>query len=177
MNEKDNILKFKGQTISYTIVDGVFYIAIRPICLSLGLNVDRQIKKIKNDPVLSDAYTIASTRDSENRIQKMAVLPEQFIYGWLFGVNSKSSAILEYKKQCYRVLYNYFHGTIAKRNKMLMHKTETLTKMHEIEERLKTNSEDYRELNRLKGEHLRISNILKKIDEEQGLQQLSLFNN
>lgn len=171
------MLTFKGQTIGYTIVEGTVYIAIRPICKALGLNVDRQIKIIKKDPVLSDAYTVASTRDSENRIQKMAVLPEQFIYGWLFGVKSQSDALQEYKRQCYRVLYNYFHGTIAKRNKMLLQKTETLTRIRVLETKLKSNSEDYRELNRLKGEHLQISNVLKKIDEEQAMQQLALFNN
>ncbi|MFW6096380.1 MAG: phage antirepressor N-terminal domain-containing protein [Bacteroidota bacterium] len=177
MDKQNNMLRFNGQIIGYTIIDGVVYIAIRSICKALGLNVDRQIKKIKNDPILSDAYTVASTRDSENRIQKMAVLPEDYLYGWLFNVNSTSGAILEYKKECYRVLHKYFKGTINQRNKMLMKKTETLSRMNEIEERLKNNSADYQELSRLKGEHLKISKILKRIDEQQGLQQLSLFNN
>ena len=93
MKSKGELLEFKGQTISYTLVGGVVYIAIRPICNALGLNVDRQIKIIKRDPILGDAYTVASTRDAENRIQKMAVLPEQYLYGWLFGVKSQSGVL------------------------------------------------------------------------------------
>jgi len=73
------------------------------------------------------------------------------------------------------VLYNYFNGSIIRRNELLKKKAKVLTEMRSLEEELKDNQK-YQELNRLKGEMLSISNLLKKIDEQQANRQMTIFN-
>ena len=62
--------------------------------------------------------------DSSNRLQKMICLPEKYIYGWLLSINSSSQELRNYKKECYDILYNYFHGTITGRKELLKKKVE-----------------------------------------------------
>ena len=172
---KEELLKFNNRIIPYTVVDGVTYIAIRPICDALGVDYHRQYKNLKKDKILDAQLAIQPMRGSETPMRNYAALPEKYIYGWLFSINSNVAALQEYKKKCYDVLYNYFNGSIIRRNELLKKKAKVLTEMRSLEEELKDNQK-YQELNRLKGEMLSISNLLKKIDEQQANRQMTIFN-
>lgn len=173
---KEELLKFNGREIPYTIVEGVTYIALKPICDALGLDYTRQHKNVKKDEILSVQLAVQPMRGAETPMRNYAALPEKYIYGWLFSIRSNVAALQDYKKKCYDVLYNYFNGTIIKRNELLNKKAHILSEMKQIETELLDN-EKYQELNRLKGEHLRISKKLNQVDEEQTNKQMSIFSN
>jgi len=99
---KEELLKFNNRIIPYTVVDGVTYIAIRPICDALGVDYHRQYKNLKKDKILSGVLSVQPTRDSETRMRNYVVLPEKYIYGWLFSINSNVAALQEYKKKMLR---------------------------------------------------------------------------
>ncbi|MFW6096381.1 MAG: phage antirepressor N-terminal domain-containing protein [Bacteroidota bacterium] len=140
------------------------------------MNFNRQYQNIKKDEILSGAFAVQQMRGAETPMKNFACLPEKYIYGWLFSIRSNVAALQEYKKKCYDVLYNYFNGSIIRRNELLKKKAKVLTEMRSLEEELKDNQK-YQELNRLKGQMLNISNLLKKIDDQQANRQLTLFNN
>lgn len=169
-------LKFNGRSIPYVNIEGTYYIAIRPICDALGINYNRQYQNLKKNEELNGVFAIQQMRDAENRIRNYVALPEFYLYGWLFNVSSGSPVLREYKKKCYYALWNYFHGGVAERKQVLKEQAQVKAEMSELHRQLKSENERYQRLNELKGENLRLTNILKKIDEEEKLKQLVLFN-
>lgn len=108
-------LEFNGKNILFKRIDGVYWIGIKSVCEALNINYNRQFQNIKEDNILGPAFAIQQTQVPGDQARKIACLPEKYIYGWIFSINSSSSELLEYKKDCYEVLYNHFHGTITKR--------------------------------------------------------------
>ncbi len=175
MEANKSLLKFNGRRIPYVNVDGVNYIAIRPICDALGINYNRQYQNLKNNEDLDGVFAIQQMRDPENRIRNYVALPEFYFYGWLFNVSSGSSVLRKYKQECLHALWNHFHGRVSERRKILQEKARVKVEISTVRERLQSN-DDYKELNKLQGRHLNLANMLKEIDEEESMKQLVLFN-
>jgi hypothetical protein len=175
MKTNKSLLKFDGRYLPYAVIDETVYIAIRPICDAIGVEYSRQYKKVKKDRILSRALYICTMRDPEKKLRKYIALPERYIYGWLFTINTNSDALYEYKVKCHDVLHYYFRGKLAERRQILQEKTKVKIQMSHIRDKLKAN-EDYQQLNKLQGRHLNLANMLKEIDEEESLKQLELFN-
>lgn len=106
-------LEFNRKKIYFKSFDGQWWIAIKPICEALGVDYIRQFKNVKEDEILSRVLSNQTIHDASNRLQKMTCLPEFFIYGWIFQIQSNSKTLIEYKWKCYEVLHNYFHGSIT----------------------------------------------------------------
>jgi hypothetical protein len=53
----------------------------------------------------------------------MTCLPEKYVYGWLFKLQSSAPGFEKFQMKCYELLYEYFHGTIARRISTLESKT------------------------------------------------------
>ncbi|MGM0530441.1 MAG: phage antirepressor N-terminal domain-containing protein [Bacteroidota bacterium] len=170
------LLEFNGKDIPYVVVEDTTFIAIRPICDALGVDYHRQYKNIKKDKILNGVLSKQPTRDSESRMRNYIMLPEKYVYGWLFKINSNIPALHEYKKKCYDILYNHFHGELTKRNDLLRKKAIAESEIQKIEKELKDSSEKYQRLNQLKGEVLRVGKEMKKNDNSVIKKQLSLFN-
>ena len=111
---------------------------------------------------------------ADNRIRKMVSLPEKYIYGWLFSINSSSEDLKNYKKECYDVLYNYFHGTITGRKELLKLQIETDIEINIAESEL-LQSEAFQKLQELKKKSSTIKKELSKNDKEVK-DELTLFN-
>lgn len=99
-----------------TINDGSqVYVAMRPICESIGLDWKAQYNRINRDPVLSEGVVIMTT-PSAGGPQKTAVLPIDMLNGWLFGIDASrvkpelKEMVLRYQRECYRVLADYWQG-------------------------------------------------------------------
>jgi len=153
-------LEFNGKAILFLSIDGEYWVALKPICDALNIEWTRQFKNLKEHNILGDALANQPMRDTKNRVQMMSALPEKYIYGWLFSINSDNDALQEYQKKCYDILYGYFHGSIAARHLQLTIKAETQNEILNIEERLK-NNDDYLKLMELKAKEMRIGKTYK----------------
>lgn len=125
MNQSSKkFLDFNGTNIPVMSADGTIYVAIKPICTALGVNYKHQHESISKDEILSLVSCNYGIPDSRNHVQEMTCLPEMYIYGWLFSINSKSEELIKYKRECYEVLFNYFHGATTERIELLRSKSE-----------------------------------------------------
>ncbi|MFW6020355.1 MAG: phage antirepressor N-terminal domain-containing protein [Bacteroidales bacterium] len=173
---KKPILQFNGTDIPYVVAGDIVFISIRPICKALGVDYHRQYKNLKNDQILNGVLSVQTMRDSESRMRKYVALPEKYIYGWLFSINSNVPALQEYKKKCYDVLHQHFRGELTHRNELLRKKAQTKSEMDAIKNELKMDSDKFQRLNKLQGEILRLGKEMKKSDEQIINKQYSLFN-
>lgn len=95
--------------------DGV-YVAIKPIADRLGLVWRKQRERIQRDPVLSEGGTMV-VLPSPGGAQEMLCLRLDLVNGWLFTIDESRvkdenvrQRVLAYKRECYRVLFEHFHG-------------------------------------------------------------------
>lgn len=125
-------LEFNGKSIHFLAVDGVYWIALKPICEALGIHWSKQHTKLQNGEDIygelsTDRYMVAS----DGKLRNMTSLPEKFIYGWIFSIPFSGSMSDEakqnlkaYKLECCDILYNHFHGAIVGRKELLSEKAK-----------------------------------------------------
>lgn len=177
MNKHQQFLQFNGRNIVFINVDGSYWIALKPICEALNIEYSRSFKNAKNDPILGPALAIQPIQVSKNgksQVRNMTCIPEEFVYGWIFSLRSESNELTEYKRTCYRLLYNHFHGTITNRKELLVKRTEIDSKIADIKASMKESNEDYQRLVNLQHERKNLSHSLNTIDKEI-ITQKSLF--
>jgi prophage antirepressor-like protein len=167
-------LEVNGRDLSMTYVDNQWWVAIKPICEALGVNYDRQFQNIKLDEILKDVYAKQHMRDTLNRRQEMLCLPEEFIYGWIFSLNSESELLKKYKLVCYRALYNHFHGVLAQRGKILKEKTLKEIEATQLQKEIDV-LDSAKKLKRLKAEITQDKNSLEELDSKYISNQLELW--
>lgn len=179
MNNHQKFLEFNGKTITFLSVDGTYWIALKPICEALKVDVRRSRELAKNDPILGSVVSDQALQVAKNgrkQLRKVTCLPEQYIYGWLFTLQSKSPELARYKKTCYELLYNHFHGTITNRKELLIERSAVDTELHEIKKQLReSDDEKLKRLRDLKSKRKLISTQLNTIDKEL-VEQPSLFD-
>ncbi len=168
----EKFLKFNGRNILFIAKEGQFWVAIKPICDALGVDYIRQFKNLKEDKILSQLLSEQTMVAADNRLRKMLCLPEKYVYGWLFTIQSSSPELMEYKLMCYNILYDHFQGSITKRQEILLHHTSVNTKISQIKGKLFDNP-DFRELQQLIREERQYKKQLKELDVE--LLQLEIF--
>ena len=122
--ETKKFLEFNGKTIFFVAADGQYWIAIKPICEALGVHYEHQRELLKKDEILSELPRHHGVVAADGKLRKMVCLPEFYIYGWIFNIQSSSPELLKYKWECYGVLYNYFHGVITGRKDLLIQKAK-----------------------------------------------------
>lgn len=163
--EAMNFLDFNGKRIMYLSADGETWVAIKPICEAIGVHYKHQHAMVKSDKILGPASCIHGMQVPGDQLRNMLCLPEMYVYGWLFGIRSESPALLEYKKECYEVLYNHFHGLLSKRRRELVDKSMDLERMQQLEESLKKHDE-FQEYMDVKGRILRRGKALARLDKD-----------
>jgi neutral trehalase len=157
MERHEDFLEFNGKKILFISADGTYWIPFRTICEALNIEVNRCYKNLKTDPILAPVLAVQPVQVSKNgkkQLRNMTCIPEKYIYGWIFSLRSESQQLIEYKRTCYELLFNHFHGAIANRKqdliaqkqlkdelrdkrKLLMEESQTIKEMAELEERLK----------------------------------------
>ncbi len=98
-------------------------LAVRPICDNIGINWTSQYKHLKNDPILSTKLmsVVFNTTDIDPDSKRpltstMIALPLQFLYGWLFRIDSRRvkesvrADLIRYQKRCYAILAEVFNS-------------------------------------------------------------------
>lgn len=175
MKKIQKFLEFNGKSIIFLHKNGQYLIALRPVCEALNIQYHRQYKNIIADPILGAALSVQTTQVPGDQKRKMVFLPEFYFYGWLFSVRSESKELLRYKWQCYKILYEFFHGMATERNKVLKIKIQDEIEMQTLKMRLAAN-EDYQRLNELKGKRLRTDKQLKNMDDHVIAENRDLWN-
>jgi hypothetical protein len=121
VKEQHEIAFYGDRVIAIKVEDGGIYIPIRPICDLMGLSWTGQYDRLQRDEVLSEEIAVirvTRTTDGATATQtnSMTCLPLDMLNGWLFGINTrrvKASVrpkLLQYQKECYRVLADAFMG-------------------------------------------------------------------
>jgi len=173
-NSIKNFLEFNGRNIYTLSSDGVSYVALKPICESLGVNWQAAHKRLLDDKILVQLSSEQTIVAADNKLRKMTCLPERYVYGWLFSLNSQSEELEAYKLKCYDLLYNHFHGAMTARLSELRVKTEAEIRVEQLETAL-LESPQYLELEAAKAKIKSQSKILKKLDSDLQKGQASLF--
>src|SRR5690606_4250867 len=166
MKTHDKFLQFNGQNIFFINSNGEYWIALKPILDALNLAANRYLKKTKRDYFFGtclDTVSIQVENNGINQGRKMVCLPEKYIYGWICTLNADSKELNDYKKTCYELLYNHFHGTITNRKELLIERDTIDVKIHDLKESLKEQDENYKELQRLQTVRKTISTQLNNI--------------
>ena len=176
---KDSVkhfLEFNGKTLLFLAKDGQYYVAIKPICEALDVNYERQFRTIRNDEILGPALSLETIQIPNDQAREMLVLPEYFIYGWIFSIKTvkPNPKLIEYKKECYLALYKHFHGMITRRSELLKLKTqdEKLAAAIEAEYKEDIGFQKYIEIQKRKA---RLNNALRKLDSEFIEEQMDLW--
>lgn len=115
MNKALTPVSFHGDVLWAQEVDGEVFVAMRQVCEALSLDWSSQHKRIERDPVLVEGM-VMMTIPSRGGEQDTLCLPLPLLNGWLFGIDANRikdpdtrARVLDYKRECYRVLYEHFH--------------------------------------------------------------------
>jgi len=163
----EKFLEFNGKRISILLADGSWWVAIKPICEALNVEYNRQYKNLQEDEILGQLLAKQPTVASDNRLREMVCLPEKFIYGWLFSIRSDSEDLKRYKRKCYEVLYDHFHGALTGRMTALSEQSQTDLEIIALEEQLNQKllgSPEYTRLLELKDKKKALAKTLKELD-------------
>lgn len=129
--------------------NGVQLIAVKPVCQALGVSHDAQTRRMKTDPILSPTATHRVVVGGDNKQREMVCIPLKYVFGWLFSIDTNKvkpearEALIQYRQECYDVLYDHFHlkhqllkdhkiAILEKRNRLLTKKEERKTINWEI---------------------------------------------
>jgi hypothetical protein len=167
MEQHQKFLEFNGKTIVFLSKEGIYWIPLKPICEALNIEYTRSFKNVKNDPILGSELAIQPMQVSKNgktQVRNVTCIPEQFIYGWIFSLRSESKELTEYKKTCYELLFNHFHGAITGRKELLIERLDIDTQIHQLKEELKEQDSQYLKLHELQQKRKRLSGELNSID-------------
>ena len=168
-------LEFNGQAIYFLAKDGVYWIALRPICEAIGIDFDSQLKIITTDPILAPAMSMQPVPFG-TRIKKTECLPEFFVYGWIFSIQAKrDKGLHDYQWKCYELLYNHFHGTVGNRKDLLREDARLQVEKEKLLRDLETNPE-WLQLVDLDKRSKKIRSELKTLDKGFYNEQLDLFS-
>jgi hypothetical protein len=173
-NSIKKFLEFNEKKIYFLTVDGTWWIAIKPICEALGVDYEAQRKNLQNDKILSQLPSDQTVVAADGKLRKMLCLPEFFVYGWIFTIQSNSSLLEEYKWKCYELLFNYFHGTITGSDKIFKVKTKAEMELEQAENDLQK-TDAYKKIASLKKVIQESSKEIKKQQKEYVKKQLPLW--
>ncbi len=173
-NSTKNFLEFNGRSIYTMSADGISYVALKPICQALGLNWKYVHERLLLDEILGGVSRNIGIHDTTNRIQKMTCLPERYVYGWLFLLNSTSTELKEYKLKCYDLLYDHFHGAMTARLSELRVKSDAELLVEVLENEI-SKTEIFKQLQEAKATVAMHGKVLKKLDKDLQKGQSSLF--
>lgn len=160
-----NLLEFKGKIIPYKRENGSYLIAIKPICEALGVSYKWQLERLKKHKVWGTVYRTSTMCIPGDQSREMACLPEEYIYGWLFSINSDSEELIAYQRECIQ----HFYETIKRREELYHQFAKCKKEIAELDNKLKDN-EDFQRREAVKMQVARLwKNIKETSDEEQEL--------
>lgn len=119
------------------IENGEKRVAVKPICQALGVTIQGQLEKLKTDPILSSVIKTSLTTGADGKQYEMVTIPFEFVFGWLFRIDSRNvkeesrEALIKYQLECYHTLYRHFTAQAEFIEKKQMLVETQLTKFQE----------------------------------------------
>lgn len=162
------------RTLYFSRKDGEWFIALKPICEALGLDWSWYKKAVKDDPILGQLGWETTLVAADGKRRKMICLPERYIYGWLFQLQSKNENLLAFKRTCYDALFDHFHGSGRKREMAIKERLLAQREMATLRKELQADPR-YARLEQLQGLVLRTGKELKAADTAIEQEQYELF--
>ena len=107
-------IQFHNQSLSAALVEGIPYVAMKPICENIGLQWEGQHQRINRHPILSSTMCMTHIVAEDGKQREMLMLPLDYLNGWLFGVDASrvraeiKPRLLEYQRECFKVLASHF---------------------------------------------------------------------
>lgn len=103
-----------GVEISAVFENGETCVPVKPICEAIGIDAEGQRQRIMRHYILgSVAFTLKAT-GADGKAYEMLCLPLEFIYGWLFTIDSnivaetRRDSVWLYQQECFKTLYTHF---------------------------------------------------------------------
>ena len=175
MNVKvEKFLEFNGKRIVFLSNAGMYWIALRPLCESLNVNYNRPFQNQKKHRILSVLFAEQQMVAADGKVRKMVSLPEFAIYGWIFQVESTADGFEEYQWECYRVLFEHFHGAITGRKELIKQKAANSMLIDTLKNKVFATEEAQR-LEKLERQQKVIDRNLRQLDHDQFDEELALF--
>jgi hypothetical protein len=104
---------FYGDVLLVALVDGIPYVAIRPIVEVLGIEWAPQYQRIVRDDILNEERRLVVMSSADGKQREMVALPLEMLPGWLFGISgsrTKKPEVMEklkrYRRECLHVIQN-----------------------------------------------------------------------
>lgn len=170
-------LLFQEKPIYYlAAADGANMVLIRPLCDALGVDGEWQIKALQEDEMLAPErceHTVQVPGHGQSRT--WICLPEEFIYGWIFGIKLSNTmrpetkaSLTAYKRECYDVLYQHFHGQIRRAQREVTRKATNAAEITRLRATIEAASpEAFQRMRVLEEENKRIGNPLERLQNVQ----------
>lgn len=117
MNKNDiAYVNIHGNPVPTVLHNGKPHVGMKALCEQMGLQWEAQLKRINRDNHLKATMSIMDIVATDGKTREMVCLPLDMINGWLFGIDAGRvkpeirERVLAYQRECYVVLYNYWHG-------------------------------------------------------------------
>ena len=139
MSQVQNI-SFHGQTVPVFTRNQTHYVAMKPIVENIGLDWVSQHKKIQRSEILNSTMVMMTIVAEDGKKREMLCLPLDYLNGWLFGVDAKRvkpeirERLLQYQRECFKVLNAYFNKPITPPRIALPSVTEQMPNRKELEQ-------------------------------------------
>ncbi len=129
-------VNFYGDILLVGLVDGIAYVALRPIIDFLGVDWAPQYQRLQRDDILDEERRLVIMTSADGRRREMVCLPLEFLPGWLFGIvgsrfkdAEKAEKLKRYRRDCFRVLWREFGQRAAS---TVPAKTSALTQVRDL---------------------------------------------
>lgn len=114
MKQETKTLAIVNDQPIIVIENGDRLVPIKPICDALGIDLETQRRKIKQDGFLNSVAGLRPATGKDGKQYEMFCIPFKYVFGWLFTINPANvkeearEAVMSYRSQCYDVLYRHF---------------------------------------------------------------------
>lgn len=156
-----------------------FFVPVRPICDALTLNVSGQIQAVKRHRILGSVVCNLHTTGADGKTYEMVCLPLEFVYGWLFSIDTNLVAeerrdiVEKYQLECYQALYTHFAGKARRQQEqnsierdLLRRKAAALDSIATLKKAIAENNAEIKE----------VDGLLDSLQEQRLNPQPSLFD-
>lgn len=100
---------------------GQVFIPVKPVCQAIGVDHPSQVQRIKRHHILGPTMVTITMVAADEKDREMVCLPLEFVYGWLFTIEtglvaeSRRQDVETYQRECYEILYRHFAGSLRRR--------------------------------------------------------------
>jgi hypothetical protein len=108
-------INFYGDVLLVALVDGVPYVALRPIVDFIGTDWASQYQRLQRDDILDEERRLVVMASADGRQREMVSLPLELLPGWIFGItgsrfkdSEKAAKLKRYRRECFKALWREF---------------------------------------------------------------------